>query len=219
MNIAIAAGTYQCCKERFEIREYLMQRIGCRQQIQIRIADDVPNALMTDRSLFVSLIRNLINNAETHGETGGILLVVVEMSGSGMNIIITNRAGDNHNKCLELQAINGKNFLMDMHKELIASTQQIGSADSTFLGMREISDSARLLESRVNIVFEESTVITLLNMLNVEITQAIKLKKKVEQDAMPADVVFVCCDDDKVCACWHLICVCAIDVIVCQGTA
>jgi hypothetical protein len=192
-----------------------MQQIGCRQQIQIRIADDVPNALMTDRSLFISLIRNLINNAETqcHGEMSGIILVVVEMPGSGMNIIITNRAGDNHNKCLELQAVNGKNFLMDMHKELIASTQQISSADSTFLGMREISDSARLLESRVNIVFEESTVITLLNMLNVEIAQAIKLdmlQKKVEQDAIPADVVFVCCDDDKASTCWHLICVRAV---------
>ena len=98
MNIAIAAGTYQCCKERFEIREYLLQRIGCRKQIQIRIADDVPNALMMDRSLFVSLIRNLINNAETHGKSCGVILVVVEMSGAGMNIIITNQAGDNHAK-------------------------------------------------------------------------------------------------------------------------
>ena len=98
MNIAIAAGTYQCCKERFEIRQYLQQRIGCRKQIQIQIADDVPNALMMDRSLFVSLMRNLINNAETHGESGGIILFVVEMSNTGMNISITNQAGDNHAK-------------------------------------------------------------------------------------------------------------------------
>ena len=108
-------------------------------------------------------------------------------------------------QCLELQSFNGENFLMK--KDLIASTQQIGSADSTFLGMREISDSARLLESQVDIFFEESTVVTLLNMWNVEIAQVIKpdtLQTKVEQDAVPADVVFVCCDDDKVPLASHL---------------
>ena len=88
-----------------------------------------------------------------------------------------------------------------MKKDLIASTQQIGSADSTFLGMREISDSARLLESQVDIFFEESTVVTLLKMRNLEIARAPEmhtLQTRMEQDAMPADIVFMCCDDDKV---------------------
>ena len=203
MMTQVAAGTYQCVKAPFQFRDYMMQHINCRKNIDVCIPNDLAAIFILDHRLFTSLIRNLINNAEVHGASGGSILVEVNIIDGVVRIRITNMAGANHAKCLELQETNGRNFLLNQHNEMIASTQQIGSADSTFLGMREITDTAALLDGRVDILFEERHVVSTLELFNIQFVQAADPSVQAIEAAaaapepMPAGVKFIVCDDDK----------------------
>ena len=202
MMTQVAAGSYQCVKEPFQLCDYMVQHIGCRKNIEVCIAISLAAVFILDQRLFISLIRNLVNNAEVHGASGGSILVDIQMVGGVVRIMITNMTGPNHAKCVELQEINGRNFLLTKHNDLIASTQQIGSADSTFLGMREIEDTAALLDGRVDILFEESHVVSTLELFNIQFVQAADPSENIQTsiaapEPVPAGIKFIVCDDDR----------------------
>ena len=64
MMTQVAAGTYQCKKAPFEFCEYWLKHIGCRKNIQVCIAENLAPVFILDHRLLISLIRNLVNNAE-----------------------------------------------------------------------------------------------------------------------------------------------------------
>jgi len=87
--------------------------------------------------------------------------VLLELSKEHGELCCTliNAPGLHHTLSLKLQAKHGVNFLFNMGNQ---SLQEIGSSHSTYLGMREITAAAQLLNAKVGITFEPDRVITTL---------------------------------------------------------
>jgi len=96
----------------------------------------------------------------THGGEADITLVVdasnVTSASADLCITIVNTAGPGHMRSMELQAQHGFNFLLNNN----SIVDLVGNADSSFLGMREISAAANVLNADISILFEELVVRT-----------------------------------------------------------
>jgi len=125
---------------------------------------------------------------------------------AALHVTIINSAGEGHAESRKLQQQHGLNFLLDEH---LAVTLP-GTKDSTFMGMREISQAGALLDAAVNITFEESEVVTSVEC-PVNIVE-IKVPHPEEVEADPATLVaapsqaascalqplmYILCDDDR----------------------
>ena len=152
--------------------------------LQVSVADEVPHIVTVDEGTNVNsccdillprmphhpiaagvlchLIRNLVHNAETHGGGGEVFMAVAATHVAGdkavLCVTIVNTAGAGHATTLHLQQVHGPNFLLLENATLVGPV--IGSKDSTFLGMREISQASALLEASLSITFEEFEFIT-----------------------------------------------------------
>jgi len=119
-------------------------------------------------------------------------------------------------KCPKLLCTPGKNFLLYKYDQHLASANGIGSKNSTFLGMREVSAVATLIHAEVSLIFEEHSAVTTLQLPYVKVLSSIKLAipepiLSTSELAAPAPaegcisiaevldycrIIFFCCDDD-----------------------
>ena len=117
----------------------------------------------------------------------------------------------------ELLCTPGKNFRLYKYGQHLASANGIGSKNSTFLGMREVSAVATLIHAEVSLIFEEHNAVTTLQLPYVKVLSSIKLAisepvLSTSELAAPAPaeasisawealdfstIIFFCCDDDK----------------------
>jgi len=193
---------------------------------QVQIESDFPEMIDMDSKLFKSLFRNLANNTEVHSTKGSVITLRLWIVGDVMYAQFVNEAGDNHQCCRDLQSKHGKleiarvvkypllctpgeNFLLYKFDQHLASANDIGSKNSTFLGMREISAVATLIHAEVSLVFEEHNVVTTLQLAYVKVLSTIKLATLGASPTPPeafistaglldySRIVFFCCDDDK----------------------
>ena len=163
-----------------------------------------------------------MNNAEVHGKRAGIIHLRLFIKDGVVCFEITNQPGPNHSRCLQLQTQHGHNFLLRKHDQLIASSARIGSENSTFLGMREVSTAAALLDAEVDVNFEELAVVTTI-LLAAQLLEDPKATKQSTETpevscsdslestepaaantsiAAPesldySNIMFICCDDDR----------------------
>ena len=64
----------------------------------------------TDSKLFKSLFRNLANNTEVHSRKGSVITLRLWVVGNTIYAQFVNDAGDNHQRCLDLQSKHGKPY-------------------------------------------------------------------------------------------------------------
>ena len=159
--------------------------------------------------VFSHLIRNLAHNAEVHGGKSSTISMTVAVAHvtrdkAKLCVTIINSPGVGHANAFQLQQHYGPNFLFQDH----LNGTLIGSKDSTFLGMREISQAAVLLNAEVSVLFEESQVVTLVacpvDVVEIEVPLAEEVAVAISIDAsnetllgVPHQVMYILCDDDK----------------------
>ena len=101
-----------------------------------------------------------VSNAYTHGPDGGSVELGVSVHGEKLVIWLRNEAGANHAKGLALQEKDGS------VTSTIAAQNDMGSAESTFLGSGEIQQAADAMKqgASTELRFEESSVLFRLEM-------------------------------------------------------
>ena len=178
--------------------------------------------------VFSHLMRNLMHNAEcvlvrcscaicsectncgrNHGGEGTIFIMVtatyIISDNATLYVTIINSAGEAHARSCELQQQHGLNFLLHKHLAITLA----GTKDSTFLGMREISQASALLGAAINITFDKSEVITSVECPVTIVEREVPCPEEMEAEpstlvAVPSQadscvlqpLMYILCDDD-----------------------
>ena len=87
----------------------------------------MPDAILMDVDVFSNLFRNMIHNAEMHGDQTGDVRMHISAEDEGLQITLSNAPGQSHARSRELQTLHGKNFLLVKNDELIDEIRNQGS--------------------------------------------------------------------------------------------
>ena len=135
-----------------------------------------------------------MHNATIHGEQDGPISLHVSTSENRLRLSLVNNAGNNHAHCLSIQAAYGRDALLSaaISKQ---DMEQIGAAQSTFLGCKEMQTAAAAAgDTTVSLLFQAGTV-----ELVVDTSLVVGEPPLDEDDALELrNAVLVCADDDKV---------------------
>jgi len=143
-----------------------------------------------DIYIVMLMLSNAISNARMHGESSCQVCLGVFTQAARIILTVTNRPGKNHGKCCELQAQYGHNFLIENRSDpeisSVISHAQIGSADSTFLGVSEMKQLADIISSKTSHEFLPAMVrFTCDAMLQT-----------MGESHLPPGMIYICADDD-----------------------
>jgi len=191
----IAAGTYTPNNCPCNLRQTLQDKYGSVPDIKLEIPADgtesaIPAVVVLDIYIVMLMLSNAISNARMHGESSCQVCLGVFTQAARIILTVTNRPGKNHGKCCELQAQYGHNFLIENRSDpeisSVISHAQIGSADSTFLGVSEMKQLADIISSKTSLEFLPEMV---------RFTYDVMLQTMGESH-LPPGMIYICADDD-----------------------
>lgn len=190
----IAAGTYTPNNCPCNLRQTLQDKYGSVPDIKLEIPADgtesaIPAVVVLDIYIVMLMLSNAISNARMHGESSCQVCLGVFTQAARIILTVTNRPGKNHGKCCELQAQYGHNFLIENRSDpeisSVISHAQIGSADSTFLGVSEMKQLADIISSKTSLEFLPEMV---------RFTYDVMLQTMGESH-LPPGMIYICADD------------------------
>ena len=192
----IRDGLYTCVTVPMRLDEEV-QRFTVRPNVKVTIdLEGFPPWVLADSVLLKIIMDNSVDNACSHGQEGGaveITLRVVNSNKSQIVLSITNKPGPKHRENMALQEERGKNSLILQCDTNLQYNDQIGSTESAFLGLAEVTGAAKAMDANVNLDFTQHSVVFTLMMGLVIATEPHN-----SGHVLPEDTVFVCADDDKV---------------------
>ena len=123
----IASGTYVPQLRPLNAQQLLKDRH--RNNLIITTAEDVPRWVLLEAFLLLIIMGNAVSNAQMHGKPGGAMHLSILISSGYLMFALENEPGKNHKKGLALQ----KHCSFNPQQ---AARNGMGSAESTFLGLR-----------------------------------------------------------------------------------
>ena len=140
-----------------------------------------------------------VSNAYTHGSESGLVKLNASTDGNKLVIELRNEAGANHAKGLALQAEVGS------ITSTIAAQNNMGSAESTYLGSKEIQQATAAMGASTELRFEESSVLFRLTM---DLQEASPLEIDSALPPLPTTMRLICAGTPCSCMPGTLIAVC-----------
>ena len=190
----ISDNTYTPCNKAHEIRN-LLQEWYSGPHVSFVIGQSVPQWVLFDEDLFDVVLANVLHNACQHGKQEGAVEICVnfDVTKSTLAISVSNEPGAKHVESMALQHEKGPNFLF-REVEHTAAYYQLGTSQSTYLGIGEVQMAALVLNASVSLIFGDAKV-TFQMEIEVVIATAID-NVTAALPPLPPGMQLICADDD-----------------------
>ena len=156
------------------------------------IDDAVPEWVLLDEDLFDVVLANAIHNACQHGKEEGSVEIHVNVTNNALVISVFNMPGTKNAELMILQHEKGHNFLLE-EAEHTAAYYQLGTNQSTYLGLGEVVQAASVLNASVSLVFADNKVKF---RMELELLIATATSAVPALPPLPAGMQLICADDD-----------------------
>ena len=172
------------------------------------VHDSIPDVgIVIDNMAFDCLMHDAIHNAEIHSAKDSEVLVEMEVlkkaeAGQQVCIKVVNAAGEHHQQMLDLQDEHGDNFLVQMNRDLVATSPQ----HRGFLGIHEEVALSEVLGADFKIHFEDrsvTTTVTFTAPISINPTKSeegeggVTMAEGAEPQSPPQEPLMYFCDDDQ----------------------
>jgi len=188
----LAEGSYMPNLQPYNIKA-LLEAYKKAKTMEIAVQENVPTWVLTDAFLLDICLENAVHNAYAHGEKDGVVLINVSMGEAGaIRFEVINKPGPNHSKGYELQ--KSKTQESDLHKlSKQAAINQMGQAQSSYLGLGEIATAAAALGATTSLTWQQDSV-TFSLVCKMHKAPISELSRALPQ--LPNGMRLICADDD-----------------------
>ena len=207
LQTAIQRGEYAPNLTEFELRS-LWEELGVAASSRVTCSEWCEGAAVrADKQILLCILSNAVHNALTHGQTDGPVVVRADVESMRLRVRVSNKAGGNHRTLLALCG-EGGDLLCAADAGATLSSAGCGQASSTFLGLGEMrlfsaalgpSAHTHLRVRAASVRFELSLPVDVVKAPQPKkTTAALPQVPTVLPQVLPADLAFVCCDDDLI---------------------
>ena len=204
LQTSIIRKEYQPAPDEFKMSE-LCEDLGIigLPQIQLEVCTD---AIQADRQLLTCIMFNATQNAMSHGEADGTVVVTATLSEDELYVSVHNRPGVNHDTLLAaLQSVEpcvscktGGRDLLNAERHALESSG-CGDEQSTFQGLNEMRVFASAFRPSADAhvwVQSDGVLFELRVRVTIGAPTTAGSPQGSEDMPLPAGLAFVCCDDD-----------------------
>ena len=213
LQTSIQRGEYTPYVTDFELRR-LWEELGVAASSRVTCSEWCEGAAVrADKQILLCILSNAVDNALTHGKPDGPVVIRADLESTRrLRVHVSNNAGGNHRKLLALCGEGGDLF-RTYDKGAALSSSGCGQSSSTFLGLGEIRMFTAALgpSARAHLRVHATSVRFELSFPAEVVVKKPQPKKPTAEvpvvppkvpvvlpQALPADLAFVCCDDDLI---------------------